>query len=90
MVLKKRLYFTGYKYQLMYLFRTDDNRKDVILLLRISSILSIIPSIFTICTIHLGHISHVWPCPKTLLEQPHALMNTLPTTQHDGAFSTCT
>ena len=77
MVLKKRLYFTGYKYQLMYVYRTDDNRRDVILL-QISSTLSIMPSILTLCTIHLGHISHVRPCSKRLLDQPHAFVEHSP------------
>jgi hypothetical protein len=77
MVLKKRLYFTGYKFRLMYVFRTDDNRRNVTFL-RMSSILSIMPIILTVCTIHLGHISHVRPCSKTHLEQPHAFVEHSP------------
>lgn len=77
MVLKKRLYFTGYKCQLIYAFRTDDNRRDVTLL-QISSILSIMPGILTVCTVHFGHISHVRSCSKTLLEQPHAFVEHSP------------
>jgi len=75
MVLKKRLYFTGYKCQLMYVFRTDENRRDVTLL-QISSIFSIMPS--NITAIHLDHISHVRPCSKTLLEQPHSFVEHSP------------